>query len=211
MTRSLYRTRRIDRALAVGALACLVVIVLASCGGGGNPLGNPPVIDNPAGVTGQKLSFIYFQECVNPIFTKDLQITVNGVTSTNSCAGSGCHDNTNGTGGALRVIGSAVKVVLTDPANTPDVIRTSDMYKNYYSALGVTIPSSPAQSRLLTKPQVQGVLHGGGLIFNSPSDPNVLRMQYWINRPAPPGQDEFSLVVANTMFDPVTGDCNPPP
>jgi len=213
MSRSLHRMRRIDRALAVGALACLVVIVLASCGGGGNPLGNPPVVDNPSGVTGQKLSFVYFQKCIDPIFNAQLPITVNGVTSINSCAGSGCHENTNGTGGALRVIASATEVDLSNAANTPDVIRTTDMYKNYYSALGVTIPSSPAQSRLLTKPQVEGVLHGGGLIFDDPQDPNVLRLQYWINRPAPPGQDEFSAAVASTMFtppDPATGTCNPP-
>ena len=37
------------------------------------------------------------------------------------------------------------------------------MYKNFYSAQGAVVLGSPTQSRLLTKPLVQGVLHGGGL------------------------------------------------
>jgi hypothetical protein len=210
MHRSLRRTRRIDRALAVGAAVCLLAIMLASCGGGGGPFGNPPTIENPGGSGGQKLSFVYFQKCISPILKAQLQIDINGVISTNSCAGSGCHDTVNGTGGALRVVPNAADVDLTDPANTPDVIRTSDMYKNYRSALGVVIPGSASESLLLKKPLVTGVLHGGGLIFHGPNDPNVQLMQYWVNRPSPQGQDEFS-VAGNSMFtppDPATGTCN---
>jgi hypothetical protein len=57
---------------------------------------------------------------------------------------------------------------------------------------------------------VTGVLHGGGLIFPDPQDENVRRLQYWISRPAPVGQDEFSPATY-TMFtpnDPNTGACN---
>ena len=36
--------------------ACLAAAWLASCGGGGNPLGNPTTISNPAGASGQRLS-----------------------------------------------------------------------------------------------------------------------------------------------------------
>jgi hypothetical protein len=210
MNRALRRSRRIDRALAVGAAACLLAIMLASCGGGGGPLGNPPTIENPGGTLGQKLSFVYFQKCINPILKAQLQIDIDGVVSTNSCAGSGCHDTTNGTGGALRLVPDAADVDLDDPANTPDVVRTTDMYKNYYSALGVTLPGSASESLLLNKPLVTGVLHGGGLIFHGASDPNVQLMQYWINRPSPQGQDEFS-VAGDSMFtppDPATGTCN---
>ena len=53
-------------------------------------------------------------------------------------------------------------------------------------------------------------LHGGGLIFLSESDPNVMLIRYWISRPMPQGQDEFSAA-ANAMFtpaDPNVGTCN---
>jgi len=197
-------------AMTLKTLLPLTVLLLVSCGGGGNPLGNPSDVDNSGGVTGQKLSFIYFQKCINPIFQAQLQININGVISTNSCAGSGCHDTTNGTGGAFRVVPTAAEVDLADPVNTPDVVRTSDMYKNFYSAQGEVIPGSPTTSRLVTKPQVLGVLHGGGLIFENDQDPNVKLLQYWIGHPSPQGQDEFS-VAGNSMFtpaDPATGVCN---
>jgi len=191
--------------------SCLFALGLAACGGGGtNPIGNPPEVSNPVGTTGQKLSFAYFQKCINPIFLKQLQINVGGVISTNTCAGSGCHDNTTGTGGALRVVANAQPVDLSDPANTPDVIRATDMYKNFYSAQGSVVIGSPTQSRLLTKPLVLNVLHGGGLIFENAQDPNAVLIQYWMTHPAPNGQDEFSTATYSmfTPADPATGTCN---
>lgn len=191
--------------------ACLAAAALAGCGGGSNPVGNPPTVENPPiDSSSSKLSFVYFQKCVNPILLAQLQTNVNGVISTNSCAGGGCHSSTTGTGGALRVDPAASAVDLSDPANTPDAVRQTDMYKNFYSSQGVTLPGSPEQSRLLTKPLVQGVLHGGGLIFLSEDDPNAKTFAYWINRPMPQGQDEFSSA-ADSMFtppDPLTGTCN---
>ena len=68
-----------------------------------------------------------------------------------------------------------------------------------------------AQSRLLAKPLVQGVLHGGGLIFDERATIRTRKLiKYWISRPVPQGQDEFSDA-ADTMFtpaDPQTGTCN---
>ncbi len=203
--------RRHARALSARAVFCLVAIGLASCGGsGGNPLGNPPNVSNPSGTSGQRLAFAYFQRCINPIFLTPLQINQNGVVSTNTCAGSGCHDNATGTGGAFRVVPSAQPVDVTNPANTPDVIRASDMYKNFFSAQGATLISSPAESRLLTKPLLRNVLHGGGLIFANDQDPNVRLIQFWISRPAPQGQDEFSPSTYSmfTPADPNAGTCN---
>jgi hypothetical protein len=63
---------------------------------------------------------------------------------------------------------------------------------------------------LLNKPQLLGVLHGGGLVFENPNDANVLLLKYWISHPMPSGQDEFSSA-ADTLFsanDPVAGTCN---
>lgn len=190
---------------ALTAAAALLAL-LGGCGGG-SPLDNPQNVSNPPGVTGQKLSYIYFQRCVNPVLNLPLRVNIGGVITTNTCAASGCHDNTSGTGGALRLFGSAPPV---DLSLSPAAVRASDMYKNYYSSLGETVVGSPDQSRLLNKPLVRGVLHGGGLIFESPDDPAAKLLRYWVNRPMPAGQDEFSTA-ANTMFtpaDPATGACN---
>lgn len=192
------------------AATFLGAALLVACGGGGDPLGNPPTISNPAGSGGDKLAFAYFQKCIEPIFLEPLPIVQNGVSSTNTCSGSGCHDSNTGTGGALRIIVAAQPVDLSDAANTPDVIRLTDMYKNFYSAQGVTIPGSPIQSRLFDKPLLLNVLHGGGQIFTSQDDPHIKLISYWISHPAPTGQDEFSTATYNmfTPADPVTGTCN---
>ena len=184
---------------------------LAACGGGaGNPFDNPATVGNPSVVSGQHLSFAYFQKCIAPIFNAQLQIQIGNVTSTNTCAGSGCHDNSTGTGGAFRVVANAQPVDLADAANTPDVIRASDMYRNFYSAQGAVVFGSATESRLLAKPLLMGVLHGGGLIFVSADDPNAKLIRYWISRPAPLGQDEFSPATYSmfTPADPKLGACN---
>lgn len=195
-------TRLRARALPSAA----ILAALAGCGGGGNPLDNPPSVQNPAGSGGRTLSFVYFQKCINPILLA--RITSSGGTST--CASAGCHDNVAGTGGALRVIPGATEVDLANPALTPELVRSTDMYKNFYSSQGVTIVGQPTQSRLLNKPLVIGTLHGGGLIFDSPQDDFPKRIRYWISRPVPESQDEFSATAASmfTPADPQTGACN---
>lgn len=187
----------------------LLCAALASCGGGNsNPLDNPSPIENPPGASGQRLSFAYFQRCINPIFVA--QLTIPGSTATNTCAGSGCHDTATGTGGAFRVVPSAQPIDVLDPANTPDVIRATDIYKNFYSAQGEVVLGSTTQSRLLAKPLLLNVLHGGGQIFANEDDPNAKLIKYWISHPVPLGQDEFSTATYSmfTPADPNTGTCN---
>jgi hypothetical protein len=189
------------------SLVTATVLLLAACGGGG-ALDNAPNVVNPPGATGQKLSFAYFQRCVNPVLNTPLPVNLNGAVSLNTCAAGGCHDNTTGTGGALRLLGQAAPV--DQNALTADAIRATDMYKNYYSSLGESVVGSPDQSRMLNKPLVRGVLHGGGIIFENLDSREAKLIRYWINRPMPQGQDEFSAA-ANTMFtpaDPATGACN---
>lgn len=185
-----------------------LTLTLAACGGGGsNVLGTAPSIVNTPQSTGQALSFAYFQRCINPVFLAQLQ---GGNGTTNTCAGSGCHDSNTGTGGALRLFPAAATLDVTDGANTPAVLRASDMYKNFYSAQAAAVIGSSAQSRLLSKPLLRSVLHGGGLIFLNESDPNAQLIAYWINHPVPQGQDEFSSA-SYSMFtpaDPNTGVCN---
>jgi hypothetical protein len=177
------------------------VIVLSACGGG-SPLDNPPTLVNPQGASGQKLSYAYFERCVMTVLKTPLRANINGSVSTATCAAGGCHDNTSGTGGALRLLGAAAPAA---SGAAPAVVRQTDMYKNYYSSLGETVVGAPDQSRLLNKPLVRGVLHGGGLIFDSVDMAEAQTLRYWINRPMPQGQDEFSSA-ADTMFD-AAGAC----
>ena len=210
----LIATRFVPRKALFGAIAGAAL--LAGCGGGGDPLSNPGNVTNPVVTGGSTLAFPYFEKCIFPIFLKPLPIVQNGVSTTNTCSGAGCHDSNTGTGGALRVIVAASAVddgdltaAATDPAKAT-AIRASDMYKNFYSAQGTTVFGSPIQSRLFDKPLVLNVLHGGGRIFASEDDPNAKLIAYWISHPVPNGQDEFSTS-SYSMFtpaDPVTGTCN---
>jgi len=203
---------------AAAAPVLVAATLLAACGGGGDPLSNPGDVKNPTTSGGATLAFPYFQKCIFPIFQKQLPITQNGVTSTNTCAGAGCHDSNTGTGGALRVIVAAAPVADADlaaaatDAGAAAAIRATDMYKNFYSAQGTTVFGSPLQSRLFDKPLVRNVLHGGGRIFTSEDDPNAKLIDYWISHPVAKGQDEFSRA-SDSMFtppDPATGTCNTP-
>jgi hypothetical protein len=189
--------------------AALSTLLTAACGGGGSEvLGNPPSVSNTSQTSGQALSFAYFQRCIQSILLA--QLPGPSGAGTNTCAGSGCHDNSSGTGGALRLFTAAAVLDVSDPANTAAVMRASDMYKNFYSSQAASVIGSSAQSRLLSKPLLRGVLHGGGQIFINESDPNAVLLAYWINHPVPLGQDEFSPV-SYSMFtpnDPNTGTCN---
>jgi hypothetical protein len=182
------------------AAAVVAAAMLAACGGG-----NPPDVVNTPGGGGQNLSFVYFQKCVNPALIKQLSLPTGG---TGSCAASGCHDNVNGTGGAFRMRESATAVDLA--TITPDGARLAEMYRNFYSAQGSAVIGSPAASKMLNKPLVKGVLHGGGQIFANADTPEAKLIAYWIGRPMPQGQDEFSTASASmfTPADPATGTCN---
>ncbi len=174
-------------------------LALGACGGG--------EVENAPATGARKLSFAYFQRCVMPILVAQLPVTLNGTTTLNNCASAGCHDDTSGTGGALRVRGSATAV---DLATAADLIRATDMYRNFYSAQGEVVFGDPLASRLIAKPLVRNVLHGGGIVFESEDDPNVKILRYWIEHPMPEGQDEFSSA-GNGLFTPpdaATGACN---
>jgi len=194
------------RVLAAAALGLALGALHGCGGGGGNPLGNPPLVTN-APAAGQSLSFAYFQRCVDPIFEEPLAV---GLT----CANAACHDNATGHGGAFRVIPLAQPVDVT--ANAPDVIRTTPMYRNFLSALGEVIIGAPTQSLLINKPLVRNVLHGGGLIFPDATVLEIRTIETWIGNPMPAGQDEFSvagysLFTTNTSLwpngDPINGTC----
>ena len=178
--------------------ALALTALLGGCGGAAE-------IDNPAGATGQKLVFAYYQRCIEPLLTTPLPAPQGG--GSNTCSSGGCHDSSTGTGGALRLVGSAA---LQDLNQEPATLRASEMYRNFYSAQGVTVPGDALASRLLTKPLVMGVLHGGGQVLGSTSDLLARRITYWVNHPAPAEQDEFSTAAAAAMFeggDVAAGEC----
>jgi predicted small lipoprotein YifL len=166
---------------------------LAACGGG-NPLDNPPGVVNTPGGGGQNLSFVYYQYCVNPVLVRQLALPGGG---TGSCAGSGCHDNANGTGGAFRMEAGATDVDIASVS--ADEARQTAMYRNFFSAQGSSVIGGPTSSKMLTKPLVQGVLHGGGQVFANADTPEARVLSFWIGRPMPQGQDEFSSAAAS-MF-----------
>jgi hypothetical protein len=85
------------------------------------------------------------------------------------------------------------------------------MYKNFYSSEGATVVGASAQSRLLNKPLVRGILHGGGVIFDSPDHPCAKLIDYWISNPMAATQDEFSTAGDN-LATPTAGQiqaCSP--
>jgi hypothetical protein len=204
---------------ALGGVAVSALLCLGACGGG-DPLNNPPVVANPPGAAGQVLSFLYFQQCIDPILTNPIQVVVNGTSATKTCSAAGCHDYNNGAGGALRIVAAAQPqpldasspTLLSGSTAAIPAIRALDMYKNFLSAQGEVVIGSPLQSRLLDKPMLLNVLHGGGLVFQSATDQNVLLIEYWINHPMPPGEDEFSSAAASMFsptFTPTTAQPNP--
>lgn len=177
---------------------------LAGCGGG-SALDNSENVQNPPGAGGRKLSFEYFQRCIQPIYEKVITGAGGGA---NTCGSSGCHDTVAGTGGALRIVPTPA---IVDSTTTPvDVIHASEMFRNFFSSQGVTVVGAPTSSRLFQKPLVLNILHGGGQIFANENDENARLIAYWISHPMPEGQDEFSIA-ANSLFtpaDPKTGVCN---
>lgn len=189
--------------LGVGVLG-LVGAVLVACGGG-SAIDNPPDISNGAGDgSDQKLSFVYFQRCVNPIFIKVIPITVGGVTSNNTCAGAGCHADS-GTGGTFGIDPAATAVNLALPVDT---IKQTAMYRNFLSSRSKVVFASPLQSLLLAKPLTLKMLHGGGRIFASETDQDVRTIEFWIANPVPQGLDEFAPSFSNGG-DPATATCTP--
>lgn len=194
--------------LRLAGTGCCALVLIAC--GGGNPLDNPPQVTNAPQPGGQRLSYAYFQRCVMPILEAPLPVRIGGDTVINSCASSGCHDDRNGTGGALRLRGGAAPTDLASAAANAEQVRTTDMYRNFYSAQGEVVFGDALASRLIAKPLVLNVLHGGGIVFDRVDDPNLRVLRYWIEHPMPQGHDEFSRAGDGlfTPADATTGQCN---
>lgn len=201
-------------AARISLAAACTLATLSGCGGGGNPLDNPETIDNPGNTGGRRLSFLYFQYCVAPIF--DMQLTshvtdprTGAMTTTiNTCSGSGCHAVGVSTGGSLTLAPGAAPRAY--PATGPlpqsdiDAMRNAaspaPIYQNFISAQAAVVIGQPTQSLLLNKPLVRNVLHGGGVVFETTTDPHAQTIQFWLQRPMPQGQDEFSRSLESSMF-----------
>lgn len=186
-------------------LAATFLIGLGGCGGSGDPLDNPPTVTQTGTTGGQSLSFAYFQQCINPIFLAALPNPLNNGATTNTCSSAGCHDDATGRGAAFRITPTATPIPTgANPwtfTESTTQIQASDIYKNFISAQGVTVVGDPAQSLLINKPLLRGVLHGGGLIFASASAPDIQQMEFWISNPMPAGQDEFSSAASGLFLN----------
>ena len=79
----------VSSSLRASVVAVLGTVLVAGCGGG-NPLDNPPLVDNPLATGGRKLSFAYFQRCVQPVLLSPLGSA--GAAGPATCASSGCHE-----------------------------------------------------------------------------------------------------------------------
>jgi hypothetical protein len=65
------------------------------------------------------------------------------------------------------------------------------MYRNFFSAQGVSVIGNPGASLPAGQAPAANVLHGGGLVLAADGEA-ARRLAFWIVRPMPPGQDEFS-------------------
>ena len=92
---------------------------------------------------------------------------------------------------------------VTVTATSNGIVRTAT-FEVIGAKIASTVIGAPGESRLLEKPMLQ-VLHGGGQIFFDLNDPNAKRISFWISRPMPQGQDEFSIA-GNSMLT-STGVC----
>jgi hypothetical protein len=176
-------------------------------------------VANPPGASGQKLSFLYFQRCVNPVLNTPLPVRIGGNTTTNTCAAGGCHDNVSGTGGALRLLGSAAPV---DASALPDArARQRHVQELLLIARGKrgrqSRPEPPAEQAAGAQHTARGRpgLRDGG----RPIAAQLIR--YWINHPMPAGRTNSAprptpcsplptrLWAPATSIDP-TPDAEPP-
>ena len=135
-----------------------------------NPLDNPPTVSNPtAHRQTSSCPSPTSRSCINPIFLAQLPIH-------SATARLDQHlrrrrvATTTPTAPAARFVSCPTRSRSTspNPANTPDVIRASDMYKNFYSAQGDGGDRlADAEPRCSPSRWCNGVLHGGGLVFET--------------------------------------------
>ncbi len=192
-------------------LSIALLGTLAACGGSSNPLGNPPVVSNPQSTQGnQHLSFAYFQKCINPIFLAQLPDPGNVDHQHLRRRWLSRHSDRHRRRFSFGA-GARRRSTSRDPANTPDVIRATDIYKNFYSAQGDgrrrQHHAEPARRQAAA---CSASSTAAARSSRDENDPNIKLIKYWITHPAPLGQDEFSTATY-TMFtpaDPKTGTCN---
>lgn len=141
-------------------LLFFAAVLLGACGG--------EVENAPLSATGGTLCVADYADCVNPVF----DAIINGRTGQTTCAASGCHDVSAGSGGAFKIF----------PGAAPDSV---EMMANFFSARAFSNLDNPSQSKLLLEP-LQGVFsitgtHTGGDIFPDVNDPCYQAIREWIS------------------------------
>ena len=129
--------RRRARARRSSRRDCVAAIALAACGGGGNPLGNPPTVEQPAR---QRRAEAVVRLLPDAASTRSSWRSCRSTRTASSRPTPAPARAATTTPTAPAAPSASCRtpqpVDVTDPANTPDVIRATDMYKNFYSAQG---------------------------------------------------------------------------
>lgn len=103
-------------------------------------------------------------------FFPDIQMDLDSKTAP-ACSAGACH-GTNGNGSVMYV--------------KPQATAQADIDANYMRVMNEVNTTSPAQSPLLTNPVAGSmVMHTGGKLFPSTSDPTYVKWLAWIQAGAP--------------------------
>ena len=151
----------VHRAAAVAVSGC-------RCGGGSNPLDNPADVAEPARTRRAR-------SCRSPTSRsastrsswRSCRSTCNGAIVDQHLRRRRAATTTPTAPAALCASWQRRRPIdLTDPANTPDVDPRQRHVQELLLGAGLEVViGSPTQSRLLAKPMLLNVLHGGGLVF----------------------------------------------
>lgn len=159
MSRRLARNARTRSHLRV-LLVLLSAWALAACN---------EVEQEEIAASGATLCLVDYEVCINPIF----DAVIAGRTGPTTCAGSGCHSQGAGSGGAFKIFADAA----------PD---SAELLANFFSARAFANLDDPPSSKLLLEP-LEGVFaitgtHTGGDIFPDTADPCYRAIRDWISR-----------------------------
>lgn len=122
------------------------------------------------------------QDSLNTLNHSTFVSAIQPVFDSRGCANSGCHyrdkndPNNGGPGGSLRLFDCSGNSCTDD-----------ELMANHDSAYGMANLSTPAASKLLTKPLAEsagGIQHLGGDIFLSTADPDYQTLLGWIQAPS---------------------------
>lgn len=174
----LTETHRLHTWSGRGAATLLSLVALAGCGN--------TITPQPVQANGSTLCISDFERCVNPVF----DAVINGRTGPATCAAAGCHAQSSGSGGAFKIY----------PKPAPG---STESMANFFSARAFADLNNPPASRLLQKPDADGIPHAGGDIFPNSSDVCRAAITAWISNRV----DDENAPSCGSCTVPATASC----